>query len=164
MQARFVQCNENGASQQKHQNLTWDGKYEYETWNATSKATYYRSRLLAAFQRTLKRKECPLSSPVTRTTLGVSLAAAKGRGRQERKLQGQGKEAKRGEATQSVSLLHLPPVELWLRSSRQRWVLIPSQMARGPEAKKMTETCYVASSAWGRGVWRGGGVCICTYR
>lgn len=69
------------------------------------------------------------------------------RGKTKRKLQDQGKE----ETTQPVSLLHLTPVELWLGSSRQRWVLILSQMAQGPEAKKMTETCYVAYSAWGCG-------------
>lgn len=69
------------------------------------------------------------------------------RGKTKRKLQDQGKE----ETTQPVSLLHLTPVELWLGSSRQRWVLILFPMAQGPEAKKMTETCYVASSAWGCG-------------
>lgn len=35
--------------------------------------------------------------------------------------------------------------------TREQQTLIPSELARGPEAEEMTEICYAVSSAWRRG-------------
>lgn len=88
----------------------------------------------------------PFSSVMHTHTLGVSLVAARDRERKDKE-----ETARPGKGGNYTACFSASSHTSGAVIREQQTTMGLFQIAQGPEAKKMTETCYVASSAWGCG-------------